>query len=140
MDSDAWRPFDPVDVKRQVGSGRSNNRQGFVEQLSDEDDIDDHGEDYDSDGDFASGDSDHTWLDVSEVTFITLKIDAGADLLREPAPASRDLGFGAAWRRQAASARRSTHDRAEGLGARLGITDGADRSRAREQFLRFVCR
>src|SRR6185295_2501010 len=36
-------------------------------------------------------------------------------------------------------ARRSTHDRAEGLGARLGITDGADRSRAREQFLRFVC-
>jgi len=23
MDSDAWRPFDPVDVKRQVGSERS---------------------------------------------------------------------------------------------------------------------
>jgi len=22
MDSDAWRPFDPVDVKRQVGPGR----------------------------------------------------------------------------------------------------------------------
>jgi len=30
MDSDAWRPFDPVDVKRQVGPGRGNNRQVFV--------------------------------------------------------------------------------------------------------------
>jgi hypothetical protein len=68
MDSDAWRPFDPVDVKRQVGPGPS----------SVEDDVDDVGEDYDSDGDFASGDSDYTWLDVSVVTFITLKIDAGA--------------------------------------------------------------
>jgi hypothetical protein len=51
---------------------RGNNRQGFVEQSSDED--------HDSDGDFDSGDSDYTWLDV--MTFlrivVTLKIDAGA--------------------------------------------------------------
>ena len=66
MDSDAWRPFDPVDVKRQVGP----------EPSSHEDDDDDY------DGDFASGDSDYTWdytwLDMSVVTFITLTIDAGA--------------------------------------------------------------
>jgi hypothetical protein len=31
-----------------------------------------------SDGDFASAYSDYTWLDVSEVTFITLEIGAGA--------------------------------------------------------------
>jgi hypothetical protein len=68
MDSDAWRPFDPVDVKRQVGP----------EPSSHEDDVDDDGEDYDYDGDFAFGDSDYTWLDVSVVTFITLTIDAGA--------------------------------------------------------------
>jgi hypothetical protein len=68
MDSDAWRPFDPVDVKRQVGPKPS----------SHEDDVDDDGEDCDYDGDFASGDSDYTWLDVSVVTFITLTIDAGA--------------------------------------------------------------
>lgn len=55
---------------------RGNNRQGFVEQSLDEDDVDD--EDYDFGGDFTSGDSDYTWLDVSVVTFITLKIDAGA--------------------------------------------------------------
>jgi hypothetical protein len=61
MDSDAWRPFDPVDVKRRVGG---------VEPSSDGDD--------DYDGDFASGDSDYTWLDVGVVTFITLRIDAGA--------------------------------------------------------------
>ncbi len=67
-DSDAWRPFDPVDVKRQVEPGPS----------SVEDDVDEVGEDYDSDGDFASADSDYTWLDVSVVTFITLTIDAGA--------------------------------------------------------------
>jgi hypothetical protein len=41
---------------------RGNNRQGFVEQSSDEDYVDDDGEDYDSDGDFDSGDSDDTWL------------------------------------------------------------------------------
>jgi hypothetical protein len=41
---------------------RGNNRQGFVEQSSDEDYVDDDGEDYDSDGDFDSGDSDYTWL------------------------------------------------------------------------------
>jgi hypothetical protein len=64
MDSDAWRSFDPVDVKRQVGP----------EPSSHEDDVDD--DDYD--GDFASGDSDCTWLDASVVTFITLTIDAGA--------------------------------------------------------------
>jgi hypothetical protein len=58
---------------------RGNNRQGFVEQSSDEDYVDDDGEDYDSDGDLDSGDSDYTW---SVMTFlrivITLKIDAGA--------------------------------------------------------------
>ena len=43
------------------------------------------------------------------------------------------------WRRPA-HARRSTHNRAECLGARLGVTDGTDRSRAREQFLHFGCR
>jgi hypothetical protein len=43
-----------------------------------EDDVEEVGEDYDSDGDFASADSDYTWLDVSVVTFITLTIDAGA--------------------------------------------------------------
>jgi hypothetical protein len=68
MDSDAWRPFDPVDVKRQVEPGPS----------SHEDDVDDVGGEYNSDADFASGDSDYTWLDVSVVTFITLKIVAGA--------------------------------------------------------------
>ena len=41
MDSDAWRPFDPVDVKRRVGPGAGgNNRQVFVEPSSDEDDDD----------------------------------------------------------------------------------------------------
>lgn len=77
MDSDAWRPFDPVDVKRRVGPRRSAATTGgvFVEPSSDEE--------YDSDGDFASGDSEYTWLnytwlDVSVVTFITLTIDAGA--------------------------------------------------------------
>jgi hypothetical protein len=44
--------------------------------LSDEDDVGEDGEDYDYDGDFASVDNDYTWLDVSVVTFITLKIDA----------------------------------------------------------------
>jgi hypothetical protein len=52
--------------------------QGAVEPSSDEDDFDDVGEDQDSDGDFASGDSDNTWPDVSVVTFITLTSDAGA--------------------------------------------------------------
>jgi hypothetical protein len=42
---------------------RGNNRQGFVEQSSDEDYVDHDGEDYDSDGDFVSGDSDDTWLE-----------------------------------------------------------------------------
>jgi hypothetical protein len=46
MDSDAWRPFAPVDVKRQVGRSAATTGRGFVEQLSDEDDIDNHGEDY----------------------------------------------------------------------------------------------
>ena len=53
------------------------------------------------------------------------------------------LGTGTRWTAGAgrpALARRSTHNRAECLGARLGITDGTDRSRAREQFLHFVCR
>jgi len=68
MYSDAWRPFDPVDVKRQVGPERGAATTGRVSS----------DEDYDYDGDFASGDSDNTWLDVSVVTFITLKIDAGA--------------------------------------------------------------
>jgi hypothetical protein len=78
-------PFDPVDddqggacarwrrwmrvlisvfvasVKRPVEPERGNNRQGFVEQSSDEDYVDDDGQDYDSDGDFDSGDSDYTW-------------------------------------------------------------------------------
>ncbi|WKA30052.1 hypothetical protein [Bradyrhizobium roseum] len=62
MDSDAWRPFDPVDVKRQVAPGRrGNNRRGFIEPPSDDDD-------------YASGDSEYTWLDGSVVTFITLAI------------------------------------------------------------------
>ena len=48
---------------------------GFVEPSSDEE--------CDSDRDFASGDSEYTWLnytwpDVTVVTFITLTIDAGA--------------------------------------------------------------
>ena len=51
---------------------------GAVEPSSDEDDFDDVGEDQDSDGDFASGDSDNTRLDMSVVTFITLTSDAGA--------------------------------------------------------------
>jgi hypothetical protein len=74
MDSDAWRPFDPVDVKRRVGprTQRGNNRQGFVEPPSDEDGDDDFA------GDFASGYRDNTRLAVRGVTFITLKIDAGA--------------------------------------------------------------
>lgn len=62
MDSDAWRPFEPVDVKRRVGPGRCNNRKGFAAHLSDEDDIGEHGENYDSNGDFASSDSDYNWL------------------------------------------------------------------------------
>lgn len=90
MDSDAWRPFDPVDVKRQVGPWRGNNRRGFVEHLSDADHIDEHGENYDSNGDFASSDSDYTWADGRVVTFVT------HDLLREPVRTSQDLGFGAA--------------------------------------------
>ena len=51
-----------VSVKRQGGARarRGNNRQGFVEQSSDEDYVDDDGEDYDFDGDFDSGDSDYT--------------------------------------------------------------------------------
>ena len=56
-------------------------------------------------------------------------------------------GSGAAWHRDVvdrwrrpAHARRSTHNRAECLGARLGVTDGTDRSRPREQFLHFGCR
>lgn len=72
MDSDAWRPFDPVDVKRQVGPGRGAATTGRVSS----NDVDD--EDYDSDGDLASGYCDYTWLDVGVVTFITLKIDDGA--------------------------------------------------------------
>ena len=82
MDSDAWRPFDPVDVKRQVGPGRRcGNNRGFRRAVVGRGAR--RGEDDDSDGDFASGDSeytwlDYTWLDVSVVTFITLKIDAGA--------------------------------------------------------------
>jgi hypothetical protein len=52
-----------------------NNRRGFVEPSSDKDD--------DSNGDFASRDSEYTWLnytwlDVTVVTLITLTIDAGA--------------------------------------------------------------
>jgi len=43
---------------------------GFVEPSLQEDD--------NYDGDFAFGDSDYTWLDAGVVTFITLKIDAGA--------------------------------------------------------------
>lgn len=100
MDSDAWRPFDPVDVKRQVGPGRGNNRRGFVEHLSDEDHIDEHSENYDSSGDFAFSDSDYTWADASVVTLVT------HDLLRKPVPASRDLGSGAAWRRATGDRRR----------------------------------
>jgi hypothetical protein len=53
------------------------------------------------------------------------------------------LGTGTRWTAGAgrlALARRSTHNRAECLGARLGIADGTDSSRAREQFLHFVCR
>jgi hypothetical protein len=42
---------------------RGNNRQGFVEQSSDEDYVDGDDEDHDSDGDFVSGDSDDTWLE-----------------------------------------------------------------------------
>jgi hypothetical protein len=38
-------------------------RRGFVEQSSDEDYVDDDGEDQDSDGDLDSGDSDYTWLE-----------------------------------------------------------------------------
>jgi len=71
-----------VSVKRQVEPERGAARQqpaGFVEQSSDEDYVDDDGEDYDSGGDLDSGDSDYTW---SVMTFlrivITLKIDAGA--------------------------------------------------------------
>jgi hypothetical protein len=60
MDSDAWRPFDPVDVKRRVGPDRrrDNNRQVFLEPSPDEDG--------------------YTWLTVSVVTFITLTMDAEA--------------------------------------------------------------
>jgi len=62
-------------------------------------------------------------------------------LLGIMAPARR--GTGTRWTAGAgrpALARRSTHNRAECLGARLDITDGTDRSCAREQFLHFVCR
>ena len=43
MDSDAWRPFDLVDVKRQVAPGRgaATTGRGFVTPSSDEDDVDD---------------------------------------------------------------------------------------------------
>lgn len=52
------------------------------------------------------------------------------------------LGTGTRWTAGAgrsALARRSTYNRAECLGACLGIADRTDRSRAREQFLHFVC-
>jgi hypothetical protein len=45
------------------GRDTGNNRQGFVDRASNENDVDDDGEDYDSDGDFDSGDSDCTWLE-----------------------------------------------------------------------------
>jgi hypothetical protein len=89
MDSDTWRPFDPVDddqggawarwrrwmrvlisvfvvsVKRQVEPERGAATTGRVSSSDadyddDGEDYDDDGEDYDSDGD--SGDSDYTWL------------------------------------------------------------------------------
>ena len=42
MDSDAWRPFDPVDVKRRVAPGRGAATIGsFVERPPD--DVDDDG-------------------------------------------------------------------------------------------------
>ena len=94
------------------------------------------GEDSDSDADFASGDSEYTWLsytwpDVSVVTFITLTM--GACENQFPLP-----GIMAKARRTGPLApvgplpRSSTDDRAERLGARLGVSDGADRHRARE--------
>ena len=84
MDSDAWRPFDPVDVKRQVGPERSAATTGRVSSsrrrtrttsLTTMTAISLP----------ATANtltrrhwSDYTWLDVSVVTFITLTIDAGA--------------------------------------------------------------
>jgi hypothetical protein len=61
MDSDAWRPFEPVDVKRRVapGCGAATTRRIVVEPPPDKDDG-------------------YTRLDVSVVTFITLGTDAGA--------------------------------------------------------------
>lgn len=79
MDSDAWRPFDPVDVKPQVGPERgATTTGGFSSRRRRTRTTSTTMVDYDCDGDFASVDSDYTWLDVSVVTFITLTIDAGA--------------------------------------------------------------
>jgi hypothetical protein len=55
MDSDAWRPFDPVDVKRQVGPGRGAQPAGSRRTISD-----------------------YIRLDVSVVTLITLTTGIGA--------------------------------------------------------------
>ena len=89
MDSDAWRPFDPVDddqggawargrrwmrvlisvfvvsVKRQVEpeGGAATTVRVLSQQSLDEDDVDDDGEDCDSDGDFDFGESDYVWLE-----------------------------------------------------------------------------
>jgi hypothetical protein len=49
MDSDAWRPFAPVDVKRQVAPARRD-----------------------------SSYCDYMWLAVTVVTFVTFEIDAEA--------------------------------------------------------------
>jgi hypothetical protein len=61
MDSDAWRPFDPVDVKRRVAPGCGAATTGRLSSSRRPD-----------------KDGGYTWRDVSVVTFITLLIDAGA--------------------------------------------------------------
>jgi hypothetical protein len=81
-EGDPWIPTHGDHLIRSMSSVRwsldaaRQQPQGAIEPSSDEDDFDDVGEDQDSDGDFASGDSDNTWLDVSVVTFITLTSDA----------------------------------------------------------------
>ena len=54
-----------VSVKRQVEPERGAATTGRVStsRSSDEDYVDDDGEDYDFDGDFDFGDSDYTWLE-----------------------------------------------------------------------------
>jgi len=75
MDSDAWRPFDPVHVKRRVGPERSAATAGRFSSI--------RRRTRTTSATIPTaislpGYSDYTWLDASVVTFVTLTMDAGA--------------------------------------------------------------